>query len=137
MAINGSNRKVYLVSNTTYTAIVGETANSMDLSHNLMEVSDKTDEWAEYISGAKSWSASLDVNLDNTATERQVEFLRSLVAGSQVNVFIGAMNGAEAADGIAGTAYIASIKDTNNRAAVASRSISLTGNGAPVIVYPA
>ena len=136
-AENGNRRKVYLVENTTNTYVVGQTSGSLSLSDELLDVSDKTHEWGEYVSGKKAWSANIGVNLDNTATAEQIKFVESLVAGTKVKVFIGVLSADQQSDGILGEAYVASVEDTFDNGAVSSRSISLTGTGVPTIIKPA
>lgn len=142
MATAGITRKIYItttVSNaTTNTWIAGEISNSIDLSDSTIDVSDKDSAWDAFISGQKSWSASAEFNLDNASTGKQKELLQSLVAGTQVKIFIGIVSGTTPAqtDGIAGDAYIESISESAERGGVVSRSISFKGTGAPTPVYP-
>lgn len=137
MAENGNKRRVYLVENTTNTYVVGQTSGSFSLNDELLDVSDKTHEWSEYVSGKKAWSATIGVNLDNAASAAQIKFLDSLVAGTKVKVFIGVLNADQQSDGILGEAFVASVEDTFDNGAVSSRSISLTGSGIATIVKPA
>lgn len=136
-AENGNRRKVYLVEDNTNTYVVGQTSGGFSLNDELLDVSEKTNEWAEYISGNKAWSATLGVNLDNTASAKQIEFLDSLVKGTKVKVFIGVLSSDQQSDGILGEAYVANVEDTFDNGAVSSRSISLTGTGAATIIKPA
>lgn len=136
-AENGNRRKVYLVEDNTNTYVVGQTSGGFSLNDELLDVSEKTHEWAEYISGKKAWSATLGVNLDNTASAKQIEFLDSLVKGTKVKVFIGVLSSDQQSDGILGEAYVANVEDTFDNGAVSSRSISLTGTGAATIIKPA
>jgi hypothetical protein len=137
MAENGNKRKVYLVENTTNTYVVGQTSGGFSLNDELLDASDKTHEWAEYISGKKAWSATIGVNLDNTASSMQIKFLESLVGGTKVKVFIGVLDADKQSDGILGEAFVASVEDTFDNSAISSRSITLTGTGAAIIVKPA
>ena len=91
----------------------------------------------EYVSGKKAWSATIGVNLDNTASAEQIKFLESLVEGTKVKVFVGVLSADQQSDGILGEAYVASVEDTFDNGAVSSRSISLTGTGVPTIIKPA
>ena len=136
MAENGNKRKVYLVENTTNTYVVGQTSGGFSLNDELLDASDKTHEWAEYISGKKAWSATIGVNLDNTASSMQIKFLESLVEGTKVKVFIGVLDAEKQSDGILGEAFVASVEDTFDNGAISSRSISLTGTGVATIVKP-
>lgn len=137
MAENGNKRKVYLVENTTNTYVVGQTSGGLSLNDDLLDASDKTHEWAEYISGKKAWSATIGVNLDNTASSMQIKFLESLVEGTKVKVFIGVLDADKQSDGILGEAFVASVEDTFDNGAISSRSITLTGTGEAIIVKPA
>lgn len=137
MAENGNKRKVYLVENTANTYVVGQTSGGFSLNDELLDASDKTHEWAEYISGKKAWSATIGVNLDNTASSMQIKFLESLVEGTKVKVFIGVLDADKQSDGILGEAFVASVEDTFDNGAISSRSISLTGTGEAIIVKPA
>jgi hypothetical protein len=137
MAENGNKRKVYLVENTTNTYVVGQTSGGFSLNDELLDASDKTHEWVEYISGKKAWSATIGVNLDNTASSMQIKFLESLVEGTKVKVFIGVLDADKQSDGILGEAFVASVEDTFDNGAISSRSITLTGTGEAIIVKPA
>lgn len=136
MAENGNKRKVYLVEDSTNTYVVGQTSGSFSLNDELLDVSDKTHEWTEYISGKKSWSATVGVTLDNSASKKQINFLESLVAGTKVKVFIGVLEGDKQSDGMIGDALVASVEDTFDNGSVSSRSINLTGVGPITMVKP-
>ena len=136
MAENGSNRKLYIVESGKTTYVVGQTSGNLSLNDELLAASDKMDQWERYISGQKSWSASVTLNLSNNATDKQIEFIKSLVAGTSVDIFIGELKGSEQSDGTAGSAMVASVEDTFDKGALASRTVNLTGNGEPTIIYP-
>lgn len=144
MAKNGNSQKVYLVqagiggSADTYTAIVGETNNSIDINAGLIDASDKTTEWGQNIPGMKSWSASVDCNLDNSATGKQKDFLTGLIAGTKVKVFIGELNNSSApSEGYTGEAYVESVSETRQNGSIISRTISLKGDGELTPTWPA
>ena len=136
MAENGSNRKLYLVKNDSTTYVVGQTSSNLSLNDELLAASDKMDQWERYISGQKSWSASVTLNLSNNANDKQVEFIKSLVAGTPVDIFIGELKENVQSDGVAGSAMVASVEDTFDKGALAARTVTLTGNGEPTIIYP-
>lgn len=136
MAENGNKRKVYLVNESTNTYVVGQTSGSLSVNDELLDVSDKTHEWSQYVSGKKAWSATVGVNLDNSASAKQIEFLESLVAGTTVKVFIGVLKDDQQSDGVIGEALVASVEDTFDNGSVSSRSINLTGVGPLTIVKP-
>lgn len=137
MAENGNVRRVYLVEEQVNTYVIGQTSGSSSVNDELIDASDKTDEWARYVSGKKSWSATLGVTLDNSATAKQREFLTSLVEGTKVNVFVGVLKEDQQSDGIVGEAWVASIEDTFDNGSLSSRSINLTGDGKPTFINPA
>lgn len=136
MAENGNIRKVYVVEDSLSTYVVGQTSASTSLTDDLIEVSDKATEWAEYISGKKSWSGSLSLNLDNSATAHQIKFVEALTKGTKVKIFVGILKENAQSDGIVGDAWVASVEDTSDNHAIVSRSVSFTGNGEPTIVKP-
>lgn len=137
MAENGNVRRVYLVEEQVNTYVIGQTSGSSSVNDELIDASDKTDEWARYVSGKKSWSATLGVTLDNSATAKQREFLTSLVEGTKVKVFVGVLKEDQQSDGIVGEAWVASIEDTFDNGSLSSRSINLTGDGKPIFINPA
>lgn len=137
MAQNGNEIRLYLVDSNTNTYVVGQTSANYNLNDDLIEVTDKLTQWKEYISGGKSWSASLSLNLDNSATAQQIEFVKSLKKGQKLTVFIGVLKDNQQSDGIAGEVWVASVDNTADNNAIASRSVNLTGNGEPTIIEPA
>lgn len=137
MAENGNVRRVYLVEDEVNTYVVGQTSGSTSVNDELIDASDKTDEWARYVSGKKSWSASLGVTLNNTASAKQREFITSLEKGTKVKVFVGVLKENQQSDGIVGEAWVANIEDTFDNGALSARSISLTGDGKPTFIHPA
>lgn len=136
MAENGSNRKLYLVKDDSTTYVVGQTSSNLSLNDELLDASDKMDQWTKYISGQKSWSSSVTLNLNNNATAKQVDFIKALVAGTEVGIFVGELKNDKQSDGVAGNAMVASVEDTYDKGALAARTVNLTGNGQPTIIYP-
>ena len=137
MATLGNFRKVYIVDASTYTWLAGEQSNSVNLTSNTIEVSDKDTVWQKFIAGTRGGSVTVDVHLDNTASQPQHKMLQALVAGTTVKVFVGTPgSGNTPSEGMACDAIVASVSDTNNNGEVASRSISLNLTGDPTF-YPA
>lgn len=136
MAENGNKRKLYLVEKDSTTYVVGQTSGNISLNDELLDSSDKMDEWARYISGQKAWSASVTLNLSNNANDKQVAFIKALVGGTPVDIFLGELKGDKQSDGVAGSAMVASVEDTFDKGALAARTVNLTGNGQPTIIYP-
>ena len=142
MATLGNNRRVYIVttasSTTTYTWLTGEQTNSFNLTSEAIETSDKSTEWAQFISGKKGATAEVTVYADDTNAQQQAA-LKALITGADVKVFIGTLTGTSTktpSEGDVFSAVVTAISDTNDNGSVATRSISLTANGA-VTHYPA
>lgn len=142
MAKLGNVRKFYLTTGKTggtFTWLKGEQNNSFNRSAEAIEVSDKSNDWAQFISGKKGATASVTVFTDDTATEPQHKMISSLHNGQPVYGFIGELSGDTSSTPTEGDlfeAIITGISDTNDYGAVASRSMDLTITGAPAH-YPA
>jgi predicted secreted protein len=138
MAILGNTRRVYIVTGTsslTYTVMAGEQSNSLNRTAEAIEVSDKSSEWAQFISGKKGATAEVTVFLNDLNTDKQYDVLSALQAGNKVKVFIGTLNTNTPSQGDVFEAIITAINDTNDVGAVSTRNISLTVTG-PVTHYP-
>lgn len=138
MAKLGNGRKFYLTTGMTggtFTWLKGEQNNSFNRSAESIEVSDKSNDWAQFIPGKKGATASVTVFADDTTGEPQHKLISSLHNGQVVYGFIGELSGdtgsATPAEGDLFEAVITGISDTNDYGSVASRSIDLTITGAP------
>ena len=146
MAKSGRERKIYLTTIEekeegpdviTNTWIAGETSNSLDISRETFGGGDKSSTWDDFFAGKGSWSGSASFNLDNSADEKQITLLDSLVAGTKVLLFIGELDeDSKQSDGIGGMAIITSISETNADGSVSSRDISFQGDGTPSVAKP-
>lgn len=138
MAQLGNTRRVYIVTGTTptYTVLAGEQTNSVNRTAEAIEVSDKSSDWAQFISGKKGATAEVTVFLNDLSTDKQHAVLQALAAGSTVKVFIGTLANNAPSEGDLFDAIVTAISDTNDVGAVSTRSISLTATGA-VTHYPA
>lgn len=141
MAVLGNTRRVYIVTGTTtltYTALAGEQSNSFNRTAEAIEASDKSTEWAQFLSGKKGATAEITV-YTNDSDLQQKAALNGIHAGATVKVFIGTLSTATTpapTEGDVFDAIVTAVSDTNDQGAVASRSISLTATGA-VTHYPA
>ena len=135
MAELGNNRRVYIVTGTStlsYTWLSGEQTNSFNRTAEAIETSDKSTQWAQFLSGKKGATAEVTV-YTNDADVQQKAALTGLHNGSTVKVFIGTLSTGTNPAPTAGDlfdAIVTAISDTNDNGAVASRSISLTATGA-------
>lgn len=136
MSVLGNTRRVYIVTGTTtltYTWLAGEQTNSFNRTAEAIEVSDKSTEWAQFLSGKKGATAEVTVYTDDTSTSKQHDALTALHNGTKVKVFIGTLSTGNTPAPTAGDlfeAVITAISDTNDNGAVATRSLSLTATGA-------
>lgn len=138
MAQTGNERKVYLTTKeaaSTGTWLKGETSNSFNRSADVIDISDKENQWRKFITGMLSATAEVTVHLDDTASEQQHKLLKAFTTGASVFVFIGKMGTEAGEEGDSFEAVITAISDSNEMSAVASRSISLQVTG-EVTHYP-
>lgn len=139
----GNVRKFYLTTSKTaagpFTWLKGEQNNGFNRSAEAIEVSDKSNDWAQFISGKKGATASVTVFTDDKASEPQHEIISSLHNGQSIYAFIGELSGDTGSktptEGDMFEAIITGISDTNDYGSVSSRSIDLTVTGEP-IHYP-
>jgi hypothetical protein len=136
MAVSGRTRKIYLSSSdkSTNTWIVGETSNSLDISRETFGGGAKEDEWDDFFAGRGSWTASASFNLDNSADKNQISLLNSLIAGTEVYLFIGTVTDGAQTEGVWGKALVTSVSESNADGSVSSRDVSFQGCGAPTKV---
>lgn len=106
--------------------VKGETTNTVNLNGNQIEVSDKNSgAWQKFIPGVKGGTIDATFNtLD--ADAQQKALLSSFMTGDTVFLFVGDI---DAGVGYACEAIISSISESNDNAAVSSRTISFTANG--------
>ncbi len=139
MAKLGNARRFYLTTGKTggtFTWLKGEQNNSFNRSAEAIEVSDKSNDWAQFIPGKKGATASATVFTDDTSDGPQHKMLSSLHNGQTVYGFIGELSSTTPTEGDVFEAVITAISDTNDYGAVASRSIDMTITGEPTH-YPA
>lgn len=116
-----------------YTWLGGEQSNSVNRTAEAVEVSDKSDDWAQFIAGKRGATIEITVFAD-ADDAAQLASIEELVAGARVEYAIGGINedDDEPEFGESGVAIITAVSDTNDFGSVASRTISLTATGASV-----
>lgn len=134
MAQLGNVNKFYIKISTNYTWLTGEQNNSFNRTAEAIEVSDKSTDWAQFISGKKGATAEVTIFADNS-NAAQKNVLASFNSGSEVDIFIGVLSSNSPSSGDVAKAIITAVNDTNDFGAVSTRSISLTITGA-VTHYP-
>lgn len=98
MAENGNTRKAYLTTakgSGTFTWVAGETSSNISLQSNMIETSDKKSKYADFIAGRISGTASVTVNLDDSATDSQVAMVKAFYNGQKLFVFLGEITGTD------------------------------------------
>ena len=138
MAYNGNKRKVYLTDGKgtgTFVWVAGETSSNLSLQANMIEISDKSSKFADFLAGRISGTASVTVNLDETATESQVELVKSFYNGQKVFVFHGEVNADAPVNGTAYEALVSGLDRDYPDDAVVTATFNLQVCGEPV-EYP-
>ena len=125
----GNSKKAYIKVSTSYTWLGGEQSNSLNRTAEAVEISDKSTDWAQFISGKKGATVEITVFAD-AADAAQNAAITALAAGTVVDWAIGTISGSGVSAGDYGQAIITAISDTNDFGAVASRTLSLTVTGA-------
>lgn len=140
MAENGNKRKVYLTDGKgtgTFVWVAGETSSNLSLQRNMIETSDKNSMHATFVAGRQSGTASVTVNLDDSATDSQRKMVKAFYNGQTVFVFMGELNdgGATPANGTAYEALISGLDRDYPDDAVVTATFNLQVTGEP-IEYP-
>ena len=119
----------------TYTWLKGEQSHSTTFNSEMIDVSDKSTDWQQFIAGMKSGTAEVTVHADDDSSGPQHQLLQSLHRGQSVYVFSGILEDDTPAEGDMFEALVSSIGNTYDNNGVASRSISLQITG-EVVHYP-
>ena len=138
MAENGNKYKVYLTTakgSGTFTWIAGETSNNLSLSRTMIEKSDKSSLFADFIAGRMSGTATVTVNLDESATDSQRAMLSSFYNGEKLFCFIGEVADNAPANGTAFEALVSGLDRENPDDAIITATFNLQVCGQPV-EYP-
>lgn len=130
MAEIGYTKKLYLkASGSNYTMIAGETSSSINLSADMIEVSDKESSWKKYVAGYKGGTVDATVYADSDDTA-QSELINALMQGTEVECFIGKATNVNAPDdGFVFNALVTSVGETYDTASAIARNISLQITG--------
>lgn len=135
MAELGNKKRLYLttaLSGTTFTWLTGEQSSSFNRTAESVDVSDKSNDWKQFIYGSKSATADATIFADSAAGGPQHELLSALHNGQTVYCFLGTLDAAgKPSEGDLFEALVTSIGDTYDNGSVASRAVSLQVTGAP------
>lgn len=128
--------KLYLTTGNKYAFVKGETNSSLNLSQDMVEVSDKESRWKKYIAGLVGGTVDATIYADEGADSPQHELLVALHEGSEVDCFLGELGSdSTPTNGDAFKALVASIGNTYDNGGAISRSVSLQITG-EVTHYP-
>lgn len=135
----GNSVRVYLCTTAEggeYTWLKGEQTNSFNLDAEMLDISDKSTKWKQYLPGMNGGTIDLTVFADDDKNGPQHKILTALHKGTSVFVFVGVLGENNTpAEGDMCEAYVASIGNSNDTNGVASRSVSLQITG-EVVHYP-
>lgn len=112
---------------STNTALVGELSSQWTINGNIIDVSDKDSSWFEGMAGNKSGEASASLTFQKGTNQETI--MDALLAGSAVSIFIGEVSSGAQADGILGSALIASISESDPDNDKVTWDISFTFTG--------
>lgn len=132
----GSARKFYVtLASDTRTILTGESSSSLNLSADMIDVSDKDTGWKKYLAGYKGGTADVTVFADESdAAQKAV--LKALHDGTELVCFVGELgDGNTPSEGDAFNALVASIGETYDTGSAIARNVSLQITGA-VTHYP-
>ena len=141
MATSGNKRKLYLTTSKDaigqFTWLKGEQSNSLNIDAEMLESTDKSSDWRQFIAGIKGATAEVSVFADNSADSPQFQLMESLFKGTSVFCFIGTLGTGETpAEGDIFEALVSSISTPNEMGSVVTRSVSLQVTG-EVVHIPA
>lgn len=133
MATHGKKRKMYLTTGAgtsgVYTWLTGEQSNSLNLDAEMLEATDKSSDWKQFVPGMKGATAEVTV-FANSTDEGQKKLLASLFKGETVYCFIGEVGTTNTPEeGDIFEAYVSSISTPNELGSLVTRSISLQVTG--------
>lgn len=131
MAIHGNKNKMYLVPSgeDTFTWLTGEQSNNLNIEAEMLESTDKSSEWKQFVPGMKGGTAEVTV-FANKEDETQTLLLKSLIKGEKLVCFIGELGiNDRPAEGDMFEAYVSSISTPNENGSLVTRSVSLQVTG--------
>jgi predicted secreted protein len=132
MATHGNKRKMYLTtaaSGSTYAWLAGEQSNNLNLDSEMLEATDKSSQWRQYVPGMKGGTAEVTVFANNTDAG-QISLLKSLFKGDKVFCFVGELGSNNTpSEGETFEAYVSSISTPAENGSLVTRSISLQITG--------
>ena len=112
-----------------YDWLAGEQSNNLNLEAEMLEATDKSSKWKQYVPGMKGGTAEVTV-FANSTDAGQVALLKSLFKGDKVFCFVGELgDGKTPTDGETFEAYVSTISTPAENGSLITRSISLQITG--------
>lgn len=132
----GNARKFYItLASDTKTILAGESSSSLNLSADMIEVSDKSLGWKQYLAGYKGGTADVTIYADEEDAAQKA-ILKALHDGSELVCFVGELgSGNTPAEGDAFNALVTSIGETYDTGSAIARNVSMQITG-EVTHYP-
>lgn len=127
----GNVNKAYIKVSSSLVWLGGEQENSVDLTAEAIDTSDKDTVWASFIAGKRGATVNVVVHAD-TSDSAQEAAIDALISGEQVDWAVGKLgtgSSAALASGQAGKAIVTAINFSNQVGTVATRSLTLTATG--------
>lgn len=122
--------KAFIKVSSTDKWLSGESSTSVNLTAEAQEITDKSSEWAQFISGKKGATIEVTLFADDD-DDAQAAAIAALIAGDEVDFAIGATTSTTNAPtgGYSGKGIVTAVSDTYDTGSVSSRSISITATG--------
>lgn len=137
----GNIQKAYIcsgaddITNVTDAIWIGcETSNNVNRTQDAVECSDKSSNWAKFLSAKRAGTFEVTAYADN-ADPGQVEALKGIHVNDKVHFAVAVIGNDDFDDMEYGDCIVTAISDTHDFGAVATRTISLQATG-PLAHYP-
>ena len=123
--ILGKNYRLYVKASGTDTPLAGESSSNLNLSADVIEVSEKGKAWKEYIAGMKGGNVDATLYAD-TEDAAQKAVLNAMMVGEKVSCLWGTPEDS----GYTFEAIVTSLGESADIGSVVTRSISMQITGA-------
>jgi predicted secreted protein len=122
--ILGKDYRLFIKVSSTTEPLAGETSSNLNLSADVIEVSDKGNSWKEYLAGMKGGTVDATLYADNEDAA-QGAALEALFVGQNVSCFFGKLE----ESGYSFDAIVTSLGESADIGGALSRSISMQITG--------
>jgi predicted secreted protein len=122
--ILGKDYRLYVKSGSAQTPLAGESSSNLNLSADVIEVSDKGNSWKEFLAGMKGGTVDATLYADNEDAAQNAA-LNALMVGEKVECFFGKLD----ESGYSFNAIVTSLGESADIGGAVSRSISMQTTG--------